>query len=73
MKYYYRYMIKQEILTRPKKVIHRACINTLGLYSPCYLELTASALPDSYTKKSLNNFLKYNQVPELCIKQIWEF
>lgn len=74
MKYYYRCMIKPGVLTRPKKVIHRTGINTIGLYHPGCLELISSARPAYYTsKKALNDYIKYNQVLESCIKQIWEF
>jgi len=74
MKYYYRYMTKQEILTRPKKVIHRTGSNTFGLYSPCCLELTSLGLPAYYTsKKLLHYFIKCNEVLELCTKNKWEF
>lgn len=73
MEYYYRCVIKREIFTRPKKVIHRTGSDTLGLYSPCCMELTSSGLPDSYTEKALNSYIKCNQVLELCTKNKWEF
>jgi len=74
MKYYYRCMIKPGVLTRPKKVIHRTGSNTFGLCSLCCLQLTSSGLPAYYTsKKLLHDFIKANEVLEICTKQIWEF
>jgi len=59
MKYYYRYMTKQEILRRPKKVIHRACIDSY------YARRNG--------KSNLRVDLRENKVLQLCTQKTWEF